>query len=368
MTEDGRMNICFFLGGFHQNGGIGRVTSMLANSLAESGDYHITALCYFDPKLPNIYEVSDEIDQKFFLSAYSSMSKQLLSRGAGRLRRFLKDNDIDVLIACGALFYPISVIACKGIKTKCICWEHSDPEGNNDHRGQYWARRFGIKRSDLNVVLTKRALKVFKEKYKAENTVQIYNPVDKAVFESAGEYNRESKKIISVGRLTYQKNFQAAVRIASKVLSANPDWEWDIFGKGEDLEELLEMTEAAGLQDRVHFKGQVSDLYDRYKEYGIMVMTSRYEGFPMTLLEGTGNGLPLISFDIPTGPSEIIDDGINGYLLSEGNEEGLAERLTELMQNSALRSEMSKASKEKCNGFEVDEVSSEWELALRSII
>ncbi len=361
------MNICFFLGGFHQNGGIGRVTAMLANQIAQSEDYHVTALCYCNPKLPNIYDISLSIDQQFFLQSYSSMAKQLVCGGVKRLRRFLKEQDIDVLIACGALFYPIAVLACRGIKTKSICWEHSDPEGNNDHRGQYWARRFGINRSDLNVVLTKRALEVFKDKYGAENTVHIYNPVDPAVFQAAGEYNPESKRIISVGRLTYQKNFQVAVKVASTVLPQFPDWEWDIYGQGEDLEELTKLAEETGISSQMHFKGQVTDLYQRYKQYSVMVMTSRYEGFPMTLLEGLGNGLPLISFDIPTGPSEIIEDGKNGWLISAFDDNQFGQRLVELMEDTGLRTLMSRSSKDKAKNFSQEEIIQKWIKVLKDL-
>lgn len=361
------VNICFFLGGFHQNGGIGRVTAMLANQIAQSEEYHVTALCYCKPNLPNIYDLSPLIEQRFFLQTYSSMAKQLFFGGVGRLRRFLKENDIDVLIGCGALFYPICVLACRGTTTRSICWEHSDPEGNNDHRGQYWARRFGIRRSDLNVVLTKRALRVFKEKYGAENTIQIYNPVDPVVFKAASEYNLQSKKIISVGRLTYQKNFQAAIKVASSVLPQFPDWQWDIYGQGEDLEELVKLAEEAGVSSQMHFKGQVTDLYQRYKQYSIMVMTSRYEGFPMTLLEGLGNGLPLISFDIPTGPSEIIKDGENGYLVHPFIEKEMEERLTALIEDDDLRFSMSNSSKQVSNMFSQKEIVAKWTATLQQV-
>ena len=361
------VNICFFLGGFHQNGGIGRVTAMLANQIAQSEEYHVATLCYCNPNLPNIYDLSPLIEQHFFLQTYSSMAQQLVFGGVGRLRQFLKENGIDVLIACGALFYPICVLACRGIQTKSICWEHSDPEGNKDHRGQYWARRFGIRKSDLNVVLTKRALRVFKEKYGAENTIQIYNPVDPAVFEAASEYNSQSKKIISVGRLTYQKNFQAAIKVASSVLPQFPDWQWDVYGQGEDLEELVKLTEEAGVSSQMHFKGQVTDLYQRYKQYSIMVMTSRYEGFPMTLLEGLGNGLPLISFDIPTGPSEIIKDGENGYLVHPFIEKEMEERLTALIEDDDLRFSMSNSSKQVSNMFSQKEIVAKWTATLQQV-
>lgn len=362
------MNICFFLGGFHQNGGIGRVTAMLANQMSNTENYHVIALCYCNPKLPNIYDVSPLIDQQYFLQSYSSMTKQLVFGGIKRLRRFLKEQDIDVLIACGALFYPISVLACRGIKTKCICWEHSNPEGNNDHRGQYWARRFGIKRSDLNVVLTKRALEVFKDNYGAEHTIQIYNPVDPAVFEAAGNYDSKSKRIISVGRLTYQKNFQVAVKVAATVLPQFPEWQWDVYGQGEELEELTKLAGEAGISSQMHFKGQVTDLYQRYKQYSIMVMTSRYEGFPMTLLEGLGNGLPLISFDIPTGPSEIIEDGKNGFLLPEGDIDGMDDKMIRLMNNPNLRLSMSNEAKKKSIMFSITDICSEWDNALGNFL
>lgn len=361
------MNICFFLGGFHKNGGIGRVTAMLANQMAQSDNYHVTALCYYNPNLPNIYDVSPLIEQYFFLKTYSNMTKQLFYGGVKRLRQFILANNIDVLIACGALFYPISVLACKGIRTKCICWEHSDPEGNNDHKGQYWARKFGIKRSDVNVVLTKRALKVFKEKYGAENTVQIYNPVDEAVFNSAGKYNKESKKIISVGRLSYQKNFELAINIASRILPGHPEWMWDVYGTGEDYDKLQRLIEENGISKQFHLCGQVTDLYERYVNYSIMVMTSRYEGFPMSLLEGLGNGLPLVSFDIPTGPGEIIEDKVNGYLVDPFDVDCIVQRLEKMMADENMLVRMSIAGKQKADAFSQKEIISSWNKLLAEL-
>jgi glycosyltransferase involved in cell wall biosynthesis len=231
----------------------------------------------------------------------------------------LKEQEIDVLIACGALFFPIAVRACKGTHVKCICWEHTDPNTGSDYRFQRLARSYGAKRSSCNVVLTKRAQKFYEAHYPKARTVQIYNPIDHKVLENAGEYRPESKKIISVGRLTYQKYFQMAVEIAAEILPMHPDWQWDIYGDGEERQELEQLIAEKGLTEQMHLMGQVSDLYNRYREYAIMVMTSRYEGFPMSLLEGMGNGLPLVSFDIDTGPDEIIRDGENGYLIPASN-------------------------------------------------
>lgn len=354
------MRICFLLGGFYQNGGIGRVTSVLANRLSLESDVEVFTLCYFNPHKPNIYQLETAVHEEFFLESYQSMAKLLFSGGEKKLRKYLFDNKVDVLIACGALFFPISTRACKGLKTKCICWEHSDPEGNNDHRGQNIARKYGIKRSDLNIVLTKRALRVYQEKYKANHTVQIYNPIDPSVFRCSKGYSIESKKIISVGRLTYQKNFEIAVKVASNVLPQHPDWEWDVFGQGEELDGLVALTKELGIDKQMHFRGQVSDLYDRYSDYAVMVMTSRYEGFPMTLLEGMGNGLPLVSFDVPTGPDEIIENGENGYLLSSSDIEGMTDRLLEVIGNQELRKKLSHGSCTKASMFTEEGIIKQW--------
>lgn len=361
------MNICFMLGGFHQNGGIGRVTSMLANRLADFDEFNITTLSYVNTKLPNLYEVSDKIYQEFFLSRYQSMGKLMLTGGEKKLRNFLVKHDIDVLIACGALFYPICVRASKKIKTKCICWEHSNPEGNSDHRGQNGARKYGIKRSDLNVVLTKSALAVYKDNYHANRTMQIYNPIDEQVFKYTSAYNSESKKIISVGRLSYQKYFEKAVDVASRVLPSHPEWIWDIYGNGEEFDSLNQLISDAGLSDQMHLCGQVDDLYERYKNYALMVMTSRYEGFPMTLLEGNGNALPLISFDIPTGPNEIIEDGGNGYLIKAFDSGDMAQKLSLLIMDTERRGEMSNRSKELCSRFAEKEILGQWQTILNSL-
>lgn len=361
------MNICFFLGGFHQNGGIGRVTSMLINKLVETENINITALCYFNTKSPNIYQISDKITQEYFLLNYQSMTKLLLTGGIRKLRKYLCDNNIDIVIACGALFFPICTLACKKIKTKCICWEHSNPEGNSDHKNQYYARRFGITLSDLNVVLTNSALNIYKEKYHAHKTIQIYNPIDPEVFTHSTEYNPECNRIISVGRLTYQKNFQCAVDVAKIVLKKHPDWEWDIFGKGEEESSLKSSIISAGLEQQMHLCGQVTDMYDRYGRYSFIVMTSRYEGFPMTLLEGSGNALPLVSFDIPTGPNEIINDGENGFLVKPFDVAEMANKIDLLISNSDLRSKMSAKSREMCKRFTEKEIVEQWITILKTL-
>lgn len=355
------MKICFMLGGFKANGGIGRVTSMLANKISEE-DYGIEVftLSYVKDTRPDLYSISNKVKQLYFLDSMNNMAKAMLKGGVKKLKKILRDNDIDVLIACGALFFPICVLACKGTRTKVICWEHTNPYHGTDYKFQLQMRKFGIKRSDLNVVLTKETARVYNQEFKVKNVLHIYNPIDEQIFDSSVNYNVKSKKIISVGRLSYPKYFEMAVEVAKEVLPQNPEWSWDIYGSGELEEKILNLIKETGLEGRMNLMGQVNDLYDRYKNYSFMVMTSRYEGFPMTLLEGMGNGLPLVSFNIKTGPNEIINNGENGFLIPAFDKKKMVNSINRLISDSELREKMSKKNIELRNMFSEKNIVDSW--------
>lgn len=354
------MKICFFLGSFKVNGGIGRVTSMMVNELSQVSPYQYATLCYFKEDKPDLYPISKSVKQYYLLEKYCSMGKMLMTGGVQKFRTFLVNEQIDVLVACGALFYPLAVLGCKGTKTRCICWEHTSPKQNSDYRGQGLCRKFGIKHSDINVVLTKSALRMYLEEYHARNTVQIYNPVDKQITQKRKTYDSLSKKIMSVGRVSYPKYYQAAVEVAAKVLPHHPEWNWDIYGYGEEFEEIKKLIQEKQLSKQMHLCGQCSDLYDRFQQYAMLVMTSRYEGFPMALLEGMGSGLPLVSFDIETGPNEIIQNGRNGFLVNFDDTNTMAEKLNELIENQAMRIRMSNAALDMVPYFGTEYIIQQW--------
>lgn len=361
------MKVCFFLNGFCTNGGIGRVTSVLANCLAEKEEMQVVTLSYFRENLPQLFSLSPKIQQEFFLEHPQSMAKTMLQGGEFKLRAFLKKNKIDVLVACGSLYFPVSVRACKWTNTKCVCWEHTNPNVASDYKFQKAARKYGACHSDCNVVLTKSAVQAYSEMFHTKNTVQIYNPLDARILECASDYNTTSKRIVSVGRLSYPKYFEMAIEIAAEVLPGRPEWSWDIFGEGEARTKLAALIHEKGLDDRMKLCGQVNDIYNRYKNYAVMVMTSRYEGFPMTLLEGLGNGLPLVSFDIATGPNEIIRNEENGYLIPPFDKKQMVVRLERLMDDASLREKMSAEARKDCAAFSQDAIVKQWEALLRQL-
>ena len=211
------------------------------------------------------------------------------------------------------------------------------------------------------VVLTKSAERYYKQHFPVSKNkiTQIYNPIAEGAAKSE-QYNGKSKKIISVGRLSYPKNFDRLISIAARILPLYPDWSWDIYGDGELKDSLQVLIDENKLSAQLTLKGQVSDLYNHYGDYAFMVMTSRYEGFPMSLIEGAANRLPLVSFDIPTGPNEIILDGSNGYLIDPNSDDDMVERIRYLIEDPTLRSTMSEKVHRLTDSFALGRILKQW--------
>lgn len=356
--------VCFLLGGFQGNGGIGRVTSILVNEFCQENSLEIHTISYFQDQRPMLYNINPEVYSHVLYHIPYSMTKAILVHHAvQKVRDILKANRIDLLIACGALYYPLGILACKGTKTKCVCWEHTNPATSSDYKFQSLCRRYAARQSDYIVVLTKAAEEYYKKELPKckDKITQIYNPIDSNVSRSA-QYNSSSKKIISVGRLTSAKNFERLIEIAARILPDYPEWTWDIYGDGELKDSLQRLIEKKQLNRQVVLMGQVSDLYNRYGDYAFMVMTSRYEGFPMSLIEGAANRLPLISFDIPTGPNEIIMNGLNGYLVDASSDNDMIEKIRQLIENQALRESMSKEICRLADTFAIERILKQWKM------
>lgn len=358
------MNICYVLGGF-SSGGIGRVVSILANEQCNREKYHVHAVTLFKPQKEDIYKLDKKINREFLIENQSSV-RRVLPKAVFRLRKYIKENNIDIVIACGNVFYPIVVLASIGI-SRTICWEHSNIFNTNDNMGQTALRWFASKFSNEVVTLTECDKNAWMKKFRTKRIRRIYNPIDNKLYKYTSQYDVHSNKIVSVGRFGYQKYFETIPQIAMKLDNYLKDWEWHIFGDGETRAKITKQIEELGLSNKVIFEGQVDNIYERYKEFSLMVMTSRYEGFPMSLLEGAANFLPLISFDVKTGPDEIIEDNQNGFLITFDDIDDFAKKIGKLLLDDSLRKKMSNKSKEKAEQFKVDNIVEEWDRLLKEL-
>jgi len=148
------------------------------------------------------------------------------------------------------------------------------------------------------------------------------------------------KRAIAVGRLDYQKGFDDLIKIWKIIHMEHPDWILDIYGNGPLKQRLEDLIHILDLQYNVKIHPATNDIQSAYMESSIYLMTSRYEGLPMALLEAQSCGLPMLSYACKCGPSDIISEGINGFLINEGEVLCFADKLKQLIEDETLRKVM----------------------------
>lgn len=176
----------------------------------------------------------------------------------------------------------------------------------------------------------------------------------------------ESKKVISVGRYSYEKGFDMLIEAWSLIIGKHPDWKLYIYGNG-DRSEFESLVEHLQLKDSVFCMPGTKDIVSAYTKCSIYVMSSRYEGFGLVLTEAMSCGLPCISFDCPYGPSEIIDNGKDGCLVERNNIHLLAEKIDELMDDSDLRRRLGSKARQNVMRYDRKNIMQRWIALLETL-
>lgn len=290
-----------------------------------------------------------------------------------RLHLFLKKNDIDILyiVDIGALPL-VGFLAAIGIKNiKIIYAEHLTASRYifvKQGMLRWISQKMINKYSDRIIVLTSKEKENYINKYniKEEKIDFIYNYLDDNLLNDNVIYMGSNKKIITVGRVDYQKGYEYLIEVANHVMQRHKDWEWHIYGEvprnGDKKykNKLERKIKEYGLEEKVVFKKNNSNMLKLYEDYDIYVSTSRYEGLPLTLLEAKCKKIPLISFDINSGPSDIIRDGIDGFLIKPFEIETMVEKLDLLIENDDIRKKMSMNSYGNIDKFRKEKIIKQW--------
>ncbi len=171
----------------------------------------------------------------------------------------------------------------------------------------------------------------------------------------------EATLMVSAGRLTGRKGFDRLLPVWAKVVAERPAWRLEIYGGGEHEGQLRAQVARLGLQGSARIMGRTDALFARMACASVYVMTSRREGLPMVLLEAMGLGLPVVAYDCPTGPRDIITDGVDGYVVPDGDEAALAARLGALMDDAETRRLLGEAARATAAEYEVGRLAERWE-------
>lgn len=172
----------------------------------------------------------------------------------------------------------------------------------------------------------------------------------------------KNKRVIAVGRLDYQKGFNRLIQAWKLVQHSGQfsDWRLDIFGQGEWQEMLQQMIDEQGLQNTAKINPPTNAILNEYVHSSLLVMSSNYEGFGMVLVEAMSCGVPVISFDCKCGPKDIIQPGINGLLVPNGDIQALADAMMKVMEDEAYRKMLSLNARKVVDTYSEQAVMSQW--------
>ena len=341
------MKICFIAG--FNGGGTERAAFLLANELQKHHEVYILNKSPDRPTFPLKAAHLDYLPRKGVIPTIFA------------IRKYIRANRIDLMIILEALGGICALPAACFCKCRTIVWEHANYYQTQGCSYNRFVRQMELLFADAYVVLTRRDLNTFRERYPHIRTelVQIYNIAELGQEE---KYDPDSKTIVSAGHISKIKNFSVIPRIAAQVFENHSDWKWKIYGERADdeYERLEENINRYRMTEKVLLCGRCSDMDTVYREASVYVMTSLQEGFPMVLLEAKSHHLPIVSFDIETGPDELIRDGENGFLVPPYETEKMAEKIERLLNEKDLRMRFSGKAADGLENITKEKIAAQW--------
>ena len=178
----------------------------------------------------------------------------------------------------------------------------------------------------------------------------------------------ENKKVIMVGRYNDAKGYDFLIPAWEIVHRYHPDWALNVYGSGELYDNVVRWIEECHLEESIILHEPVDNIVDKYMESSICVLSSRYEGFSLVILEAMSCGVPCVSFDSPCGPRTIISDGEDGYLVEYLNTKALADSICKLIENEELRKEMGRNGRTNVLRFSREKVMQQWVALFDSLL
>lgn len=345
------MNILLFTQSLENSAGIERMTVSLANELVNR-EYKVTIIVC-GVNLDTFYT----LDERVTLHALGySFNNRIMA--AYKLHQLIKLINPDVFINVAVPMGQISFLSLAFLRNKPVVvgWEHFHLYAGSK-LGQYF-KLLSAFLCNYTVVLTD-CDKSNYPKLLQKKIQRIYN-----FTKLSPQYylRNESNTVLTVGRLEPQKGYDLLLPIWKIVVENISNCKLLIVGSGSMKEKLQQQIIKLGLSNVVSILPPSSKIIDYYKQSSLYVMTSRYEGLPMVLIEAKACGMACISYDCPQGPNEIIRDSIDGYIIPMNNAELYAQQLTKLLQNPRLVEQFGKGAVSDINNrFSVDVIIKQWE-------
>lgn len=330
------------------------MVSLLANKMVEQG-HQVGIICL---KFNDVYyQVDSAVKVTLAMQQTRNRFTELFW-----LRKYVKKERPDVVIAFTEGVYCFTIAALLGTKIPVIASERLDPSAMTWKRNLL--KRLLLPYADWLVVQTKTIKDYFPKNIQKKTSI-IFNPVkDEALASSMdnGQLemdNSERPRIISVARLYPQKNQEMMIRAFAKIADKYPDWKLVMYGEGPRRQSLQLIIDNLQLTNRVQLPGRTEKVVEELRKSKIFCLSSDYEGMSNSMIEAICVGLPIVSTKV-SGTDELIQDGVNGLLVDIGDEQGMTDALKKLIQNEELMKKMGAANREKASLFHIDTIMNEW--------
>ena len=363
------MKLVYILEQFYLHGGIEKITASKLNWLSKNG-YDVSLIVNSQKNKEKIYLLDDrikfidlDIDYKVGTSYFHPLNLRKLPKHLISLKKVLNKIKPDVIVITSLQFdyYFLPFIT----NAKIIREFHSSRYYYEIKRQntKFFLKKLKYKIEDFieskytyNVVLTPDEVKHYRNK----NTVVIPNGIE--IKENSGISDLKNKTVIAAGRLAEVKNFEELIEIWSKIAIKFPDWTLKIYGEGDTdyKQKLINLIDKNDLNKQICLCGSTDELDKKMLDSSIYVMTSKTECFPMVLLEALNVGLPIVSYDCPYGPKNIIKANEDGFLVEYNNKKDFIFKLSLLMSDFNLRQKMGGWGNKNIKEKQLDFVMKKW--------
>lgn len=357
--------ICFFSGDITRSGGTERVSVQLANALKQDGGYDVCFVSLTEQQEKPFYPLDPEIKRYRLGEKWITPGPKYIPL-IGKLRKFIKEQKIDIIIDIDIVLDILSIPAAKGLNTKVISWEHFTADFELSVLYRKIILKYSVKRSDYVVVLTDGDLEEYKNILGRKNAIsRIYNPV---IYDLEKEPATERKNIIiTVGRLVPEKGTEYIAKTALNVLNKYPEWQWLILGDGAERDNLERFIAENNLQGRLILEGNVKNVDDYLRQASIFVLTSKLEGLGLSILEAREMKVPCVAFDVKMGPRELIHNETDGYLIDPFNCDKMAEKIEKLINDPKLRERFAENAFLCMDEFRINKIARQWKEILEAL-
>jgi len=354
------------------DGGAARVASYLSCAWAAMGR-NVTILTSDDGQKPSLYPLHPKVlHRPLGLQGVSRNAVEAIWRNGSRLlrlRRAIVDSHPDLLVSFLDGNNVMCLLSTRGMRhIPTIISERTDPHGRSIGFAWEHLRRLTYPWADCLVTQSSHAMSYFSHRVQAKGIV-LPNPVllPEGANATDPEVQPTHRTVMTMGRLNKVKGHDMLIDAFARIVKDFPDWDLWIYGDGSEREALVSQIHALNLDGRIFLPGNTTQVGAKLREADLFVLPSRVEGFPNALAEAMACGLPVISFDCASGPSELIRDGLDGLLVPPSDIEALSKTMSRLMGNPEERRRLAFRASEVLDRFSLERILGLWETVIQRI-